>query len=217
MAKFSELPAKAQLGIIVGVAVALAGAFYFLVLKGKIEENKQAREALVAKQRQVEMLRPYEAKLADLNRTIVSLQMQIEIQKKIVPDVKAADQFMHLMQDTAGAAGIEVRRYLAETGSTKEFYTEVPFTIDIDGPYYAVLNFFEKVAKLERIINITGLQMSTVKKPMDAKVKKSYQYAPGESVVASAKAITFYSHEPKSEPAPAAGAKPGAAGQPVKK
>lgn len=208
MAKFSDLPAKAQLGIIVGVAVGLAVAFYFLVLQGKMDENKRALEALQARQKQVEQLRPYVTKLDDLNRQIVSLQMQLEILKKIVPEEKEAEGFLHLMQEQAANAGIEVRRYTAEAGSTKEFYTEVPFGMDLDGPYYGVLNFFERVAKLERVINITNLQMSTVKKPSDAKVKKAYQYAPGESVVASVKAITFYSHEPKTEQAPAKGAAP---------
>jgi hypothetical protein len=69
------------------------------------------------------------------------------------------------------------------------------------------------VAKLERIINIHGLQMASVKKPQEAKVKKMYQYAAGESVVATCVATTFFSHDrpaqanpatPTAAPAPAA-------------
>jgi len=39
-------------------------------------------------------------------------------------------------------AGIEIRRYTAKPVSTREFYTEVPFEVELDGPYYSVLNFF---------------------------------------------------------------------------
>ncbi len=203
MASFKELPAKAQMGIIVGVVVALCAAFYFLVLKDQIAKNEKDLKTVEAKELEVKKLEPYQAKMADLERQIASLQLQLEIQKKIVPDEKEADLFMKMMQDTAAAAGVEVRRYAQEAGSTKEFYTEVPFAIDLDGPYYSLLNFFERVGKLERIITISGLKVSSVRKPTDAGVKTQYAYAPGESVVASCKATTFFSHEPQAAPAKA--------------
>ncbi len=214
MASFRELPARAQLGIIVGVVVALCAAFYFLVLKDQMAKNEADRKTLATKEAEVQKLEPYQAKLADLERQIASLQLQLEIQKKIVPDEKEADQFMKMVQDTASSAGIEVRRYAQEAGNTKEFYTEVPFAIDLDGPYYSLLNFFERVGKLERIINVSNLKVASVKKPTDAGVKSQYQYSPGESVVATCKAITFFSHEPQAQAAPA---KPGAAAAPANK
>jgi hypothetical protein len=51
------------------------------------------------------------------------------------------------------------------------------------------------VGKLERIVNISGLLVSTTRKPTDAKVKHQYQYAPNESVAATFTATTFYSHD----------------------
>ncbi|MGH9493140.1 MAG: hypothetical protein ACRD2K_06540, partial [Terriglobales bacterium] len=60
------------------------------------------------------------------------------------------------------------------------------------------------VAKLERIINIGNLQMATPARQPDAKTKKKYIYAPGESVVASCTATTFFSRAPEAAPAAAA-------------
>ncbi len=193
------------MGIIVGVVVALCAGFYFLFIKDQMAKNEKDLQTVLAKETEVKKLEPYQAKMADLERQIASLQLQLEIQKKIVPDEKEADLFMKMMQDTAAAAGVEVRRYSQDNGSTKEFYTEVPFQIDIDGPYYSLLNFFERVGKLERIITISGLKVSSVRKPTDAGVKNQYAYTPGESVVASCKATTFFSHEPQA-PEPAKGA-----------
>jgi Tfp pilus assembly protein PilO len=115
---------------------------------------------------------------------------------------------MHIMQATANSAGVEIRRYTSKAVNTREFYTEAPFEMDIDGPYYSVLNFFERTGKLERIINVGGLQMASVRKPGDARVKKSYQYAPGETVVVNCVATTFFTHEstPQAAPAKAANA-----------
>jgi Tfp pilus assembly protein PilO len=79
--------------------------------------------------------------------------------------------------------------------TSKEFYSEVPFELELDGPYYSVLNFFDHVAKLERIINISDLLVANTKKGSEAKAKHTYQYAPNESVVATCVATTFFSHD----------------------
>jgi hypothetical protein len=71
-----------------------------------------------------------------------------------------------------------------------------------------VLNFFQRVAELERIVNVSNMQMGNTKSGGAAKVKGSYPYAPGETVVASCVATTFFSHEPEAQPA-AAPPKPG--------
>jgi hypothetical protein len=58
-----------------------------------------------------------------------------------------------------------------------------------------MLNFFNQVGKLERIVNVSGLLVASTKKPADAKTKHTYNYAPNESVVATCTASTFFSHD----------------------
>jgi type IV pilus assembly protein PilO len=203
MAGLRELTLPVQLLIALAVALVLGGVGWYALVKPVEDQNEIKSAQLEAKKAENESLRKYERELPALERQIASLMQQLEIQKTIVPDEKEADQFIHLMQDTAASAGIEIRRYTAKPVNSREFYTEVPFEMDIDGPYFAVLNFFEKVAKLQRIINIGGLQMATPKRSSDAKVKNTYNYSPTESVVASCTAVTFFSHDSTKTPPPA--------------
>src|SRR5436305_386132 len=131
-----------------------------------------------------------------------TVEIKETAQDNAVKEVKDADQFIKLLHDTAATSGIEIRRYTAMPVSNKEFYSEVPFAIDIDGPYYSVLNFFQRVAELERIVNVGNMQMGNTKKGSEAKVKGGYTYAPGETVLASCTATTFFSHDPEEQPAP---------------
>lgn len=201
MASFSEMRPIAQWTIIIGVAVAITAGMYMFVYKGMDEANQKNLKVLADKQAEIDQLRPYEAKLPDLIAQIESLKQQMEIQKKIVPDEKEADKFIHIMQDTAASAGVEIRRYTSKSASTKEFYTEVPFEMEVDGPYYSMLNFFEKTGKLERIVNVGGLTLGALKGKNSAGGK--YDYAPNESVLATCLASTFYSHDGAPTPAPA--------------
>jgi len=207
MAKFDEMPVVARLGIMLLVAALVGGGFYYLVLNDMIQKNNTLETQIKDKKAENERLRPYEPMLARMNQDIVDLQRQIELEKKIVPEDKDVDQFIKILHDTASTAGIEIRRYTTIPGANHEFYGEVPFAIDIDGPYYSVLNFFDRVGRLERIVNITNLQMANTKTPGPARVKSAYKFAPAETVVASCTATTFFSHDQQAEtPAPAAAA-----------
>ena len=203
MAGFREMPVVVQLLLAVIIAAVIGGGVWYVWVKPVNDDNDQKQITLDQKKADNETLRRYERDLPGLEREIASLQQQLEIQRTIVPDEKEAPGFMHLMQDTAASAGIEIRRYTAKPVLTREFYSEVPYDIDIDGSYYAVVNFFERVAKLQRIINIGNLQMATPKRSGEAKVKATYSYAPNESVVASCTATTFFNHD-SSKPGPVA-------------
>ncbi len=209
MAKWSEMPLAAKLGIILGAAIAVSAALYFVAYKNLWDENKANATLVQNQESQNETLaRKYEPRRAELNRHIEQLKQQLEVQKRIVPDEKEAAEFIHLMQAKAQESNIEIRRYTAGTASTREFYTEVPFEVELDGPYYGVLTFFEKVAKLDRIINISGLKMSAVGGRTSV-AKRRYVYAPGETVVAICTATTFFSHDAAAPP-PTTTGKPGA-------
>jgi type IV pilus assembly protein PilO len=210
MASIREMSPKVVMLIALAIVAGVVAAGYFLVLQEMSAKNDTQRATLQAKQDENNKLREYEPRLADLERQIASLKQQLEIQKQIVPDSKEADRFITMMQEAAAAAGIEVRRFTARGVNTRDFYAEVPFEIEVDGTFYSMLNFFERISKLERIVNISNLQLASVSNTQAAKTKKKYQYAPGESVVATAVATTFFSNETTMQAAPPPAKGPGA-------
>jgi type IV pilus assembly protein PilO len=215
MAKFSEMSTGTKAMVLGLLALIIGAVYYFLVYSGKNQENLQLQAKIKEKQADNARLREFEPKLAQLTRDMAILEQQIEREKKVVPEDKDADQFIRLLHDTAASSGIEIRRYTAMPVANHEFYSEVPFSIDIDGPYYSVLIFFQKVAELERIVNIDSLQVANPKNSSNAKVKSTYQYAPGETIIANCVATTFFSHDPEPAAAAPAPGTPGTPGQPA--
>ena len=207
MANFSEMSGLKQWASLAAGAALVTGALYFTMFKTQREANATAQQSLEAKLRENAELETYRPKLAEIERQVASLKQQLAIERRIVPDEKEVGGFMKMLDAEAMKAGIELRRYTAKPTSSKDFYTEVPFEMELDGPYYSMLNFFDKVGKLERIVNVSALLVSTTKKPSDAKAKHTYQYAPNESVVATCTATTFFSHD--MEPPASTSGKPG--------
>lgn len=195
MENFGEMSGLKQWGIVILGAVVLSVALFYTVFKSQRDANETAQKNLETKLRENAELEAYRPKLAEIDRQLASLKQQLDIERRIVPDDKEADNFIRMLDAEALKSGIEIRRYTANAVSSKEFYTEVPFELEIDGPYYSVLNFFDRVGKLERIVNIANLQMANTKKASDAKAKHTYQYAANESVVATCLASTYFSHD----------------------
>jgi type IV pilus assembly protein PilO len=208
-----ELSGFKLLGILVLAGAVVTGGLYYTVFKTRREANAAAQVKLQAKVRENAELEAYRPKLADIERQLASLKQQLEIEKRIVPDEKEVDNFMRMVSGEARKAGVEVRRYTARPYANKDFYTEVPFEVEFDGPYYSMLGFFDRVGKLERIMNVSNLMVATTKKPGPAHAKKTYQYAANESVVATCVTTTYFSHD--LEPAVAVAGKPGKPVTPV--
>ena len=207
MANFGEMSGLKQWAVVVGGALLVSAGLYYTVFKTQRDQNAAAQQKLEAKMQENAELESYRPKLADIERQLANLKQQLEIERRIVPDEKEVDGFMRMLDAEASKAGIEIRRYTSKPTAQKDFYTEVPFEMELDGPYYSMLNFFDRVGKLERIVNVSSLLVSTTRKPSDAKAKRTYQYAPNESIVATCTATTFFSHDLD----PAGSASPGQA------
>jgi len=207
MANFGEMSGLKQWAVVIGGALVVSAGLYYTVFKTQRDQNAAAQQKLEAKMQENAELESYRPKLADIERQLANLKQQLEIERRIVPDEKEVDGFMRMLDAEASKAGIEIRRYTSKPTAQKDFYTEVPFEMELDGPYYSMLNFFDRVGKLERIVNVSSLLVSTTRKPSDAKARRTYQYAPNESIVATCTATTFFSHDLD----PAGSASPGQA------
>src|SRR5271165_2077492 len=205
---FGELSGLKQWGVVIAGGAIVSAALYFTVFKSQAAKNTSAQQALQDKIRENNELESYRPKLKQMEQQLAELKQQLEIEQRIVPDEKQVDGFIEMMDGEAQKAGVELRRYAAKDVKSQQYYTEVPFDMELDGPYYSVLNFFDRVSKLERIVNIGALLVSTTKNPSAAKTKHTYQYAPNESVIAVFTATTYFSHD-LTPSAAGAGTKPG--------
>src|ERR1017187_7170862 len=195
MANFSELSGIKQWATVVVGGAIVTAALYFTMFKSQDESNAAAQHALENKIRENNELESYRPKLKQMGQQLAELKQQV-------------DGFIVMMGAEAQKAGVELRRYAAKDTKSQQYYTEVPFDMELDGPYYSALNFFDRVSKLERIVNVSSMLVSTTKNPSGAKAKHTYQYAPNESVIATFTATTYFSHDLQPSAA-GAGTKPG--------
>lgn len=152
-------------------------------------EREQKEGELRKLSDEVAQLKVIEQKHRQFRADTEALEKQLANLKQIVPEEKAADDFLRMLQDSATSAGINIRHFTAKPVASRDFYAEMPFELDIDGGYYNVISFFDELGKLSRIINVTDIKLDAL---ASAKGKKNFTYGPGESVGGSCTATTFF-------------------------
>jgi type IV pilus assembly protein PilO len=206
--KFSELSTTVQIVSVLAVAAALWGASEYLLLQPVVDSNAKKKTQADSLAKELEPLRPYEQRRKQLEADNQRLELQLANLKQIVPDEKEVDSFIRLVEGASAASGVGVRRFTAKPNVAQDYYVEVPFEMEIDGPYYEVLDFFDRLSKMARIVNVSDLKIGGIQSGKSVG-NKPYAYNPNETVAGICTITSFFSRE---EEAPAA-AKPG---QPAK-
>lgn len=172
--------------------------------KDAVDQASQQRAQLT---NEVQQLQVYRQRYGELRQQMDALSKQLDTLKTIVPEEKETDEFIRLVQGAASASHIEIRRLTAQAIVPREFHYEMPFEVQADGPYFNLMDFFGRLGRLSRIINVGDLDFAD---PDKAKGTK-YPIRPGTTVSAIFTATTFFTKPADAgTPPAAAGAKPGA-------
>jgi len=79
--------------------------------------------------------------------------------KKSLPEGKEIPSLLISISRSGHEAGLEFLLFERKDAVSKEFYAEIPIAIRVAGSYHNVGGFFDKVAKLNRIVNIRNIKM----------------------------------------------------------
>jgi len=200
MAKsFNDLPTPVQAVVLVGGAVVLAGAvFWYYVLPLSEKRDRLDKEVKKLHAENLKNLAFEQERTEYLNR-ISQLEKQLGTLRSIVPDEPAADEFVKSVYTAATGSGIFLRTFVAQPLAPRDFYTEMPFRVRLDGTYYTLLSFFDRLAHEQRIVSVLNLSLG----PPAGGGMGAYKVNPSETVGANCE-ITTYFNSPQAQQAAAA-------------
>jgi type IV pilus assembly protein PilO len=191
------------------IAVVLVLLGIYLPFSPVAQEKDSVDKAILQKAaltQEVQQLQVYKQRFGELKQQMDALSKQLETLKTIVPEEKETDEFIRLLQGAAAGANVQIRSLKAKAVVPKDNdYYEMPFEVQADGPYFNVLDFFSKLSRLSRIINVGDLQFADPAKASGG----HYALRPGTTVSGVFTATTYFSKPANTAPAPNA-AKPGA-------
>ncbi len=217
MAGLRDLPPMVNVLLALALAGALVAAGLFVPgspIQAQAEERERARAEESRLGPEVAKLRDYERRQADLKQQIAAQEKQLEVLKTIVPEDKEVDEFLRMIHASAVSSGVEIRRVTSKPVNSLDYHNELPFEVEFDGPYFAVWNFFGRLGRLSRIINVADLAFQGQEKA-SANVNK-YSIRPEHTVIATCTVVTFFTKAAEASTQAAKGKQP-AKQQPAKR
>jgi type IV pilus assembly protein PilO len=196
---------------VVLIGVGLYAPLSFSPIYSTKSQLSQAKSQVESLRGEVARLQQRERRAGELRGEIDALEREISNLSNIVPEDKQTDDFIRTLHSEASASSVAIRRLTAKQVVPKESYTEMPFELEVDGAYYNILEFFARLGRVSRIINVGDLNFTGI---ADSKSRK-FQARPGTTVSGTFIATTFFTKGAEAAPPPKAG-QPGAAGAPKK-
>jgi type IV pilus assembly protein PilO len=176
-------------GILVVCGVILFAGYWFLI-QGELEEYGEAqkkeaslRETYLNKKALAINLPVYREQMEEMEQTFGSLLRQLPNTTE-VPDL-----LVDITQAGLGR-GLEFTLFRPEKELPKDFYAELPISVQVRGGYHELAQFVSDVAALPRIVTFGDIDISSVGKD--------------NKLTMSAKARTYRYLEEGSAPKPAA-------------
>ena len=193
MADFSDFNRLAwyyQGLIVIGVAGGLLALVWWQVLtplqaevdtkQGQLDQLNQ--EILVAVQRQQQ--------LAQIKADAALLQEQLDGLKSILPLGRETADVLRQVERAARDSSLVVLRVAPRAEVDHDVYSEWPLDMQVRATYHNMGRFLDRIRELDRIVNITGLSMSSTGDGVTISVQANYT------------ATTFVYKEEEPPPAP---------------
>jgi type IV pilus assembly protein PilO len=190
------------------IAMVLLLVGIYLPFSPVAQEKEQVDKAIATRTaltQEVTQLQVYKQRYGELKSDMDALNKQLDTLKTIVPEEKETDDFIRLLQGAATESNVAIRSLKAKAVVPKDNnYYEMPFEVQADGPYFNVLDFFGRLSRLSRIINVGDLDFADPDKTKGA----HYALRPGSTVSGIFTATTYFT-KPGDVTHAAGAAKPG--------
>lgn len=186
--KFNDLPAGAQAAVLVVVALALAGCIFWYFVLPKSSKLASLRDQVKRLRAENDRNEAFKREQTEYLNRIAQLSEQLKTLQSIVPDEPATDVFVRSVYNTGANSDVNIRTFISQPQVRKELYVEMQFRLHLDGTYYRLVQFFDRLAHDQRIVTVSNLTLGAP----EGGGMGSYKVSPKETVGANCLITTYY-------------------------
>lgn len=187
-------------GLALGAAIFFAVNWQFL---NPMKEQLAAGEQQLAElQTKIQEGRAAKQQLPRFREELRQLRMELDKLLRILPARRNTPELLRSIRALTEQGDFALRRFTPGQLSDREFFSEWPIAVSVEGGYHNLALFFDKISRFSRIINIEDLNINALPAPSGT-----------HTLSANFSAKTFVYKEPPPPPPPTQGAA-GGAGEP---
>ncbi len=145
--------------IFIGTIVLFGGAFYSLDYMPKAEEIANAEENVDRLEQQLRTVKIRARSLQKFRDEYAKIQERFHEALKLLPDKREIPNLLKSISQQGLDAKLEFRLFSPQPEKPKDFYMEIPVSMEVRGEYINVIDFFDRIGRMDRIVNVLNINM----------------------------------------------------------
>jgi type IV pilus assembly protein PilO len=155
--KLDRLPAVARYGILAGLALAVVG-LYLLLFFGADQASIRGMQTKRAKLEQsIQAAKAVASNLDSFKRKREDLQEQLKAALEKLPESSDLPALLTNISGLGKKSGLEIQTFKQGKKIDRGFYSEQQIELEFSGAYHDIGVFFDRIASLSRIVNLSDL------------------------------------------------------------
>ena len=161
--KIAALSRVHRIVICAGTFLLLGGVFFYFIYMPKTSRINELKKDYDAVQVKLTKAKAAARNFDKCQRQYKEAQVRFRLALQLLPDKKEIPSLLDSISKSGKRSGLEFLLFKPEKEVLKDFYAEIPVRIQVRGGYHNLAVFFDEVAKLSRIVNMSNIKIKAAK------------------------------------------------------
>lgn len=158
--KIEQLVLWQRIAIVGGLIALLLGAATWFLFLDQWEQIDQLQAKFQGLEKQLATAKINAAELDKFKAKMQEAEAQFKIAMRALPEKQEIPSLLTSISKSGQEVGMEFLLFEPKAEVTRDFYAEIPVAMSIRGDYHNLAVFFDKVARLSRIVNINDISIN---------------------------------------------------------
>lgn len=157
--RLSKLPRPQRLVAYALLGVLILVIWWFTLLSPTLDQIDSLEAARVDLEKQLAEVEDRAKNLASLEAELETLKADLKQAKKELPEDREIPGLLKGISTLGRNVGLEVKKFQPMPERPRDYVAEVPVAIEVEGAYHEVAMFFDRLAKMNRIVYVQNITM----------------------------------------------------------
>ena len=155
------IPLEQKFKIIIAVVLLLLPAviFYFVFFEPNNKKIAKLDKQKASLETKLKAVKKKAANRDRLRQELEDVRIVFEETATLLPKEKEIPQLLKDISALGRNAGLDFLAFKPGADVPKDFYAEIPVSINVNGPYHNLGFFLDQVSKLDRIVSVNNIKM----------------------------------------------------------
>lgn len=168
--RIAALPRHKKIAVLAGTIIVLLAVDYLYLYTGLSMQIADLEQRVTTVKAERDRKKALVANAPQLRALKTELEARYKEAVAQLPDQKEIPDLLMNISNKARESGLDILSFRPKAENPQQFYAEIPVDVTVRGGFHSLVNFFDEVGRLNRLVNINDINMKNLKPNEDLAV-----------------------------------------------